>query len=390
MGAGKRRARRAAKRRSRAPGRGARHGACSRAGTMRSVARRQGGLAEAGLPPSGARAGDRVGRGGRRLDLLGAAAGLAVGAADTALLAWSGVEMRLAGRDAALLVGLTFTSSLVLLGWLAGRLALARARARADADTIRAQQSALAASQRAAFENEKLAAIGRLAAGIAHEVRNPLGVIRASASLVQEHFAAADDAHRACRFIVEETDRLDGLIASLLAFARPTELALRAVEVGPLVERAEALAREVVRARGVSLARRDADAAGATVTADPDLLVQLLLGLVTNAAEAAAPGGAVELRVRRDAGGVVLAVADDGPGVDPAHRERIFEPFFTTKDRGTGLGLAMADRIARAHGGSLRLVPGAGAGPGGRGACFELALPPAGAGALPAAQAAAA
>jgi signal transduction histidine kinase len=319
----------------------------------------------------------RVGR--RRLDLFGAAAGLAVGAADTALLAWSGVEMTLAGRSAAPLVGATFTSSLAALGFLAGRLALARARAREDAETIRGQQRALAASERAAFENEKLAALGRLAAGIAHEVRNPLGVMRASASLVQEHFADGDDAHRACRFIVEETDRLDGLIASLLAFARPTSLALRPVDVEQVLARAEGLAREVLAPRTLSLVRPAGAGAAETVTADPELLTQLLLDLVTNAAEAVAPGGRVELRARSEERGVVLAVADDGPGVAPADRERIFEPFFTTKERGTGLGLAMAERIARAHGGALRLVPGAGAGPGGRGACFELTLPRAGA-----------
>jgi len=315
----------------------------------------------------------------RRLDLLGAAAGLGLGTIDTLLLAWSGVEMTLAGRDASLLVGATFTSSLAVFGFLAGRLALLRARAREDAETIQAQQRALAASERAAFENEKLAAIGRLAAGIAHEVRNPLGVVRASASIVQEHFAEGDDAHRACRFIVEETDRLDGLISSLLAFARPTALALRPVPVAQVLTRAEGVAREVVAPRGATLVRREAGTLDLVVTADPELLTQLLLGLVTNAAEAVAPGGTIELRARKDEAGVVLAVADDGAGVPPADRERVFEPFFTTKERGTGLGLAMAERIARAHGGALRVVPGAGAGPDGRGACFELALPRAGA-----------
>src|SRR4030095_8643719 len=177
----------------------------------------------------------------------GALAGFALGAVDTALLVASGVEMTLAGRNATLLVGATFTSSFALLGFLSGSLAAARARARADAATIRGQQEALAASQRAAFENEKLAAIGRLAAGIAHEVRNPLGVIRASAALVQEHFAPGEDAHRACRFVVEETERLDGLIASLLAFARPTALERRRASVADVVERAALLADELVR-----------------------------------------------------------------------------------------------------------------------------------------------
>jgi two-component system sensor histidine kinase HydH len=309
-----------------------------------------------------------------RFDWLGAAAGLAIGLTDTWLLRFFGVEMRLAGRDAVMLVGLSFATSTTLLGWLAGRLAMARARLREDADTIRRQQTALVASERAAFENEKLAAIGRLAAGIAHEVRNPLGVIRSAAAMVREHFPPADDAHRACGFILDEIDRLDGLIASLLAFARPTALRVRPAAVSDVVARATALADEALRKREATLAAAIAEP-GAELAVDPDLIAQLLLGLVTNAAEAVAPGGHVELRARVEPAAVVLAVADDGPGVPEADRARVFEPFYTTKASGTGLGLAMAERIARAHGGELRVVQGAGAGPGGRGACFELVLP---------------
>jgi two-component system sensor histidine kinase HydH len=316
----------------------------------------------------------------RRWDVWGALAGLAVGAGDTAFLGWQGVEMTLGGQSATWLVGATFTSSLALLGYLSGSLARARSRAREAAATIHRQQEQLAASQRAAFENEKLAALGRLAAGIAHEVRNPLGVIRASAALVQEHFSEAEDAHRACRFVVEETDRLDGLIASLLAFARPTALQLREARVSEVVERTSRLAEEVTRRREVTLRRELAMDAGPLLRVDADLVAQVLLGLVTNAAEALGPGGTIELRAAERNGAVVLAVADDGPGVPEAERERIFEPFYTTKPRGTGLGLAMAERIARAHGGELRIAPGAGAGLHGAGACFELVLPRAAAG----------
>lgn len=310
----------------------------------------------------------------RRLDWLGAAAGLALGLLDTWLLARSGVEMSLAGRDASALVAVTFASSLTLFGFLAGRLAIARARLRADAETIRVQQARLDAAAREAFENEKLAAIGRLAAGIAHEVRNPLGVIRASAAMVREHFPADDDAHRACGFILDEIDRLDGLIASLLAFARPTRVRARSAPLGELVERASALAEETLRKRSAAFAAT-LDEPAATLAVDPDLIAQVLLGLVTNAAEAVAPGGHVELRAHATDDRVVVEVADDGPGIPEADRERVFEPFFTTKAGGTGLGLAMAERIVRAHGGQLRAVAGEGAGRGGAGACFELTLP---------------
>ncbi len=310
----------------------------------------------------------------RRLDLVGAAAGLALGLLDTWLLGRSGVEMQLAGRDASALVALTFASSLTLFGFLAGRLAMARARLRADAATIRRQQEQLDAAAREAFENEKLAAIGRLAAGIAHEVRNPLGVIRASAAMVREHFPETEDAHRACGFILEEIDRLDGLIASLLAFARPTPLRVRTALLGQVVGHVATLAEESLRKRSAELVA-ELEAPDAALRVDPDLIAQVLLGLVTNAAEAVSTGGRVELRAHSEPERVVVEVADDGPGVPEADRERVFEPFFTTKTDGTGLGLAMAERIVRAHGGHLRVVSGAGAGPAGRGACFELTLP---------------
>ena len=311
----------------------------------------------------------------RRWDLWGALAGLALGAIDTGLLSAQGVDMRVAGRDATLLVGATFTSSLVIFGFLSGSLLRARLRARADAATIQGQLEALEASQRAAFENEKLAAIGRLAAGIAHEVRNPLGVIRASASMIQESFQPGDESHRACQFIREEIDRLDGLISALLQFARPSELRVQSVALDKVIDRALQLADDDLRQREIEVIGREALASLPEVRADPDLLAQVLLGLVTNAAEALEQGGRIELRGERDAGEVCLSVADSGPGIAPEDAARVFEPFFTTKPKGTGLGLAMAARIAAAHSGRLELLEGRGAGPSGAGACLRLNLP---------------
>jgi signal transduction histidine kinase len=310
----------------------------------------------------------------RRWDLWGCAGGLALGAFDAAIFIWFGADMTLAGRDVTLPFLALFELSYAGLGFAVGRLAMARERARRDAATIERQLRELEASQHAAHQNEKLAAIGRLAAGIAHEVRNPLGVIRSSAAMVQEAFAPGDEAWRACEFIREETVRLDGLTSKLLDFARPRALRLQNVSLEKAALHALQLAQPELESRRIEVSQPDWERAG-ELEADPDLLAQLVLDLVVNAAEAAGPGGRLALRAQAEDGAVVLEVADSGPGVPLAAAEQIFEPFFTTKPRGTGLGLAMVARIAQAHGGSVAIAEGRGAGPAGAGACFRVHLP---------------
>lgn len=311
-----------------------------------------------------------------RWDLWGALGGVALGVADTVLLGLLGVDFRLGSTDATLFVGAFFTTSFTLLGFSVGALLRARLRVRRDSDTILRQLHELEESQRALLQHEKLAAIGRLAAGVAHEVRNPLGVIRASASMVRESFDPGEEPYRACEFIVEEIDRLNGLIRSLLTFSRPTELRLRSVSIDKLLDQALHLASDELGRRGIDHTRETRGALP-DLAADPDLIAQVLLDLLVNAAEALGEGGRVLVRAHLStyARAVCLDVADDGPGVQVEHVPRLFEPFFTTKASGTGLGLAMARRIAESHAGSLELVPGAGAGPSGSGACFCLRLP---------------
>jgi two-component system sensor histidine kinase HydH len=211
-------------------------------------------------------------------------------------------------------------------------------------------------------------------------VRNPLGVIRASAKHAQERFDDSDDSYRACQFICDETDRLDGLITSLLAFARPTAPQVGQVVLGDVLVRALRLASD-------EFARRDIVADCAVepglpeLRADGDLLAQAVFGLALNAAQALERGGRVVVRASAPNGTVRVDVSDDGPGVPRDLGNQIFEPFFTTKASGTGLGLPMALRIVEAHGGRLELVPQAGAGSGGRGACFRISLPCEGSGA---------
>lgn len=301
---------------------------------------------------------------------IGLIAGLLTAAFDLALYVHLGLDPQFGtplGR--AFAFGL-FVVTYGGLGWVIGRLVEARTRARADREVIAAQYEELQQRQQQVLHYEKLAAIGRLAAGVAHEVRNPLGVIRSSAALLYESLEEPDDvAERSHTFIEEEIARLDAYIASLLQFSRPLQPQPADVDAADLARRVDDLARAELAAQDVALV---VDVEQARGSVDPDLVSQVLYALVLNAGQADADR--VELRGRRTEDAFVFEVADDGAGIDAEARPRIFEPFFTTKAQGTGLGLAMADKVAQAHGGSLELVE-PGLGPAGRGACFRLTVP---------------
>jgi len=305
---------------------------------------------------------------------VGAGIGFAGTGLDLLAISLLGIEMRLAGHDATAGVLLFLAVTYGGIGYLVGSLVRERQRVRRDAEIIEAQLRALERAQRELVQQEKLAAIGRVAAGIAHEVRNPLGVIRASAAMVQESFEPQEDPHRACGFICEEIDRLNSLITSLLTLSRPTELRRQTVSLDKVVERALTLAHEDLRSRGIEL-RREGDPGPLEISADPDLVCQVVYGLVANASEALEEGGRIVVRTHATRDAVHVEVADSGAGVGAEDAEHVFEPFFTTKASGTGLGLPIAERIAQAHRGRLELLAGAGAGPDGAGACFRLELP---------------
>lgn len=301
----------------------------------------------------------------KRWDLVGGAIGLGVACFDLWMFGLFGLDVAgLAAAPTGWAVLGGFASGYAAAGFVIGRLIIARAR-------IRAQMRALEENRARLVQNEKLAALGRLAAGIAHEVRNPLGVIRASASMVEEAFEEGSDDRRACAFIREEIDRLDGLIGALLAFAKPARMTMGTVALPALIERATKLA-------SIEVERR-IEGPLPELRADADLLTQLLFGLLVNAAEAGAKH--VEVRARKDESGVAIDVADDGPGIDGENVERVLEPFFTTKASGTGLGLAMAARIVEAHGGTIEVQGKHARG----GACFVIKLPAEGPAALAAA-----
>lgn len=296
-------------------------------------------------------------------------AGGAIGLFDFGLLIALDANMLILGRDATVTMGFLFFIPYALLGWAVGGLAKAREASDRDRETIRRQLRELERTQRALVQEEKLAGIGRLAAGVAHEVRNPLGVIRASASMAQESFESHSDPYRALGFICEETERLDRLITSLLTFAKPQPVECIATGVSKIFDRVVELARKDAIDHSIGL-EVDVPSSLPRLFADPDRLSQALFGLTLNAIQAIAEAHSEEappnerrilLRAREAGECVRLEVLDSGPGVPESLRDQIFEPFVTSKDTGTGLGLPMALRMIEAQGGTLRLAESAAA-----------------------------
>ena len=302
----------------------------------------------------------------------GAAAGALLGVADTFGLASAGVTFSISGRDVTLLTCGYFAISFATLGFLVGYVVDLRRRDRRSAALVEAQMRAIDDARSRLAHSEKLAALGQLAATIAHEVRNPLAVIRCAAQDIGEHLPPSDeDARRNSSFITEEIDRLTSVVSSLLAFARPLRIERREVAVAELFERALLLTRGPEGTPPVAVRQRLAPGLP-HLEVDADLLCHVLVDLLANAAEAVAPAGDIALEAQATDGwrGLEIRVVDSGPGVPPDLRARIFEPFFTTRPGGTGLGLAVARQIVEAHGGRIA----AGDRPGG-GACFTVWLP---------------
>jgi two-component system sensor histidine kinase HydH len=208
---------------------------------------------------------------------------------------------------------------------------------------------------------EHLASLGRLLAGVAHEVRNPLAGIRSTLQLWQR---LPDQARPPASMdaLLGAVDRLETLVSRLLYFARSGYDNPRPVELNVLVRETVALLAAQAQAQGVSW-EVDLDPKLPAVPGSSQALHQVVLNLATNSLQAMPAGGRYTCRTRALEGGcfVELRVSDTGPGVPAAAREHLFEPFFTTRPDGTGLGLALCREILLQHGGTISLEPGPGA-----------------------------
>jgi len=238
--------------------------------------------------------------------------------------------------------------------------------------TFEQMVAAIARANEQLVQAERLATIGKMAAHVTHEIRNPLSSIALNLELLEEQIPDGDAETKGLfRAIGKEVERLSALSQQYLSFARRKEPLRELEDVGQIALEAAEFVRPELKQKGVALAL-DVEPGLPAVPCDESQLKQALFNLLRNAREAMPAGGTVTLGVHRDGDDtLVITVDDEGPGIDPAVRARLFEPFFTTKSGGTGLGLAITQYIAASSGGSIDCEPG----PGGRGTRFSLSLP---------------
>ncbi|HVP66526.1 MAG TPA: ATP-binding protein [Anaeromyxobacteraceae bacterium] len=262
--------------------------------------------------------------------------------------------------------GLGLDRAAVAFERLAAELGEERSRLAAKVEELTAANRALAEARESLLRSEKLATVGGLAAGLAHEIGNPLGAIAGYAEVARSRLpqAADPELQEAIQRIAAAAGRIDRTVRDLLDFARPAPLTLRPVGLHAAVDAALRLARVQARFRGVDV-DLDVPVELPLVLADEHHLAQLFLNLFLNSGDAMSGVGRVRVAARAEGPRVRVEVADTGPGFAPADLPRIFDPFFTTKDpgEGTGLGLAICHRIAETFGGSIEAAnaPGGGA-----------------------------
>jgi two-component system sensor histidine kinase HydH len=214
---------------------------------------------------------------------------------------------------------------------------------------------------------EKLAAIGSLAAGVAHEIRNPLSSIKGYATYFGTRFAEGSEDRDAARIMVQEVDRLNRVISDLIGLARPSDLSLKPSRPESLAENVLRLIRQDAAGKNIDLRFAAADDLPQAVL-DPDRVTQALLNVCLNALDAMESGGVLTLSVDTDSTSsegrrlLRFKVRDTGCGITPETLSTMFDPYFTTKSQGTGLGLAIVHKIVEAHGGEIAVQSSVGSG----------------------------
>jgi signal transduction histidine kinase len=210
---------------------------------------------------------------------------------------------------------------------------------------------------------ERLAALGEMTAGVAHEVRNPLGIISSTAELLRQRLNRYEPDNRLAQIIVEEANRLNTKVSEFLDFARPREPNLQPCELNKVLDRSIELLHPEIDRLHIAV-NREYQTDGQTQAADPGLLHQAFLNILLNAIQAMPEGGTLEVSVASgpNGQGTEIQVRDTGDGIESETLKKVFNPFYTTKEKGSGLGLPIVKSIIESHRGTIRIdsAPGEG------------------------------
>ena len=201
---------------------------------------------------------------------------------------------------------------------------------------------------------ERLSSLGEMAAGISHEIRNPLGIIRSSAELLKKKMAKLDPGNTIPEIIVEESTRVNKLISDFFNLAKPRKLNVKPCQIEAILEKNLAFLAPQIESNGYTVIRNFSPDLP-EIVADDELLYQAFLNILINAMQAMPTGGEIYVELRSNHDYVVVIVEDEGEGIPDAIIDKIWNPFFTTKDKGTGLGLGIVKSMIESHGGRVNI-----------------------------------
>jgi len=239
-----------------------------------------------------------------------------------------------------------------VMGALGDRLKQAREKAERNAEERRKAYDELQKTFEQLLQAEKLSSLGELSAGIVHEVRNPLAAIKGAVEILEDELAKDSPRREFADLAKKEVDRLDKLVGEFLRFARPATLSVRPNDLNKIVESVVSLVENQATAQSVKVEKvlpRNLS----EVSVDGEQIKQVLLNLAINSLQAMPDGGKLSIRTFSENGFSVVAVEDNGNGIDEKISSKIFDPFFTTKEKGVGLGLSIAHKIVSQHKGIL-------------------------------------
>ncbi|KJR46447.1 Two-component sensor PilS [Desulfosporosinus sp. I2] len=202
-------------------------------------------------------------------------------------------------------------------------------------------------------QTERITALGHMSAGLAHEIRNPLGIMKVSIQMLAQEKNDDEVVSEYCRVLLEECERLNRLVSEFLSFARPKEPIRERITLGTLLDEGVSLIQPALRQNHIELERTQNLIDEHEVEVDPDQIKQVILNILLNAIHAQGEGGVILLEWVQQDGFVGFAVSDEGPGIPAEAMPYIYDPFFTTKEKGTGLGLSVVHRILDQHGGKI-------------------------------------